>query len=163
VSFEDKTAIRINGHVVLAEVLEYDNEGKPIKALYDGVELFFSPTKQEPDRWVMAAGRLSANLARLVLRKEYHSDLYAVANSVRQRIAAGDLRTKEEVGWFILKTCEASKRVSSPPHLYEILCFTTNRCVFAGRYDYRSAAVSAFMADIYDVLGDVDKLLEEKN
>lgn len=153
--------IEFNGTTIEAEVLERDHDGHPRRIRYEGADLLYRDSVGEQYRWLMVVGSSPLQAARELLKADYEADVKLIADDVRERVASEELDSREDIDRFVRESCDGSYRLSNTAAQREILTYTSNPAEAEGASDLALAAYDAFIADVYDALGDIDELLAE--
>jgi len=151
--------IEFNGTTIEAEVLERDHDGHPRRIRYEGADLLYRDSVREQYRWLMVVGSSPLQAARELLKADYEADVKLIADDVRERVARDELDSRLAIERFVRESVDGSYRLSNTAAQREILTYTSNPAGAEEASDLTLAAYAAFIADVYDALGDIDELL----
>ncbi len=155
----DRALVNINGSKVNVEVISRDEEGQPIEVTLEGLTFWRGDHIPLETDWYMEAPSDPLKLAREILRDAYYDDVRSIADDVRERIESGELSVGGDVDRFVRESVDGSSRLMNAAAQQEVLGWSNN-----AEPDGESlgmAAADAFLADVYDDLGDIADLLSD--
>lgn len=154
----DRALVNINGSKVNVEVLSRDEEGQPIEVTLEGMTYWRGDHIPLETDWYVTAPSDPLKLAREILRDNYYDDVRVIADDVRERIKSGELSVRDDVDRFVRESVDGSSRLINASAQLEVLVWSNN--AEPNGESLGMAAAEAFLADVYDDLGDIAELLD---
>lgn len=156
----DRALVNINGSKVNVEVISRDEEGQPIEVTLEGFTFWRGDHIPLETDWYMEAPSDPLKLAREILRDAYYDDVRTIADDVRERVQSGELSVGGDVDRFVRESVDGSSRLINAHAQLEVLVWSNN--AEPNGESLGMAAAEAFLADVYDDLGDIADLLSDE-
>jgi len=152
-----KALVDINGSKVCVEVLSHDEEGRPFQGALEGLTFWRGDHIPLETDWYMEALSDPLKAAREMLKADYYNDVRVIADDVRERIKSGELSVRDDVDRFVRESVDGSSRLINATAQREVLVWSHNE--EPNVESLGMAAAEAYLADVYEDLGDLDELL----